>query len=122
MRKVYMYVIYRLDFSNGCYYIGKATIYHERMYKHKTDLRKIKNLKVSTIIECQGFTPRILCVAPSYLPDGDKKVWMDNVERMVIHDEARKVYNKLTGQDTSYYDYQPYKDIINKILVNTQLY
>lgn len=33
-----------------------------------------------------------------------------------------EIYDKITGEDSHYIDYQPYKNIVNKIMVNTQLY
>ena len=116
------YVIYRIDFPNGCYYIGKAVDYRRRMNQHKKTGHNIGNLKVSVVAKCGTFTAKVLYSAPDYLSDDEKQIYIDNLEKMVIHDEARKVYNLLTGEQTNYRDYHPYRGIVNKILVNTQLY
>lgn len=122
MRTNFYYVIYLLTFRNGQYYIGKAKDFNRRMQQHRHGVFDGVNLKESTVLANMGFTCRILMVAPSYLSDDIKQIWIDNMERTIIHCESKKVYDEITGENSHYADYQPYKSIVNKKMVNTQLY
>ncbi len=117
------YVIYRLNFPNGQFYIGKAKNFIRRLEQHKSGKFGDRNLKNLTVLQCgRILNYEILCKSPSGLSEIDKQKWMDNAERLIIHNEARNVYNKITGKDTNFLDYSFAKDIINQEMVNTQLY
>lgn len=117
------YVIYILRFPNGMFYIGKAKDFVKRIEQHRYGKSNDKNLKSIIVFENgRLFVADVLYKAPSSLCDSDKQAWMDNAERIVIHNEARRVYNELTGQDTNYSDYSFAKKIVNQVMVNTQLY
>ena len=122
MKINYYYVIYLLTFENGQYYIGKASDFNERMEQHRRGNFNGVNLKELVVILNMEFDSKILCVAPCYLCNDDKQIWMDNMERTIIHNEAKKVYDEITGENSMFDDYQPYKEIVNVKLVNTQLY
>lgn len=122
MRTNFYYVIYLLTFRNGQYYIGKAKDFNRRMQQHRHGVFEGANLKESTVLANMGFACRVLMVAPSYLSGNNKQIWMDNMERTIIHCEAKKVYDEITGENSHYADYQPYKNIVNRKMVNTQLY
>lgn len=122
MRTNSYYVVYKLTFRNGQYYIGKAKDFNRRMRQHQQGVFDGANLKELTVLANRGFTCSVLMCAPSYLSDYSKQIWMDNMERTVIHCEAKKVYDELMGENSHFSDYQPYRHIINKKMVNTQLY
>jgi hypothetical protein len=122
MKSNFYYVIYRLTFRNAQSYIGKAKNYNRRVRQHQLGVYDSANLKEMTVINNMGFTSRVLMVAPSYLDDSIKQIWMDNMERIVIHCEAKKTYDEITGENSDFKDYQPYREIINRKMVNTQLY
>lgn len=122
MRNNHYYVIYQLTFSNGQYYIGKAKDFNRRIQQHRRAVFSGANLKETTVIANGGFTCRVLASAPQHLSDTEKQIWMDNMERIIIHREAKNAYDEVTGENSNYADYQPYKDTVNKRLVNTQLY
>jgi len=122
MRTNSFYVIYKLIFKNGQYYIGKAKDFQRRMRQHQKGVFDGANLKEMTVNANQGFFCSVLVSAPIYLPDRLKEIWMDNMERIIIHCEAKKVYNEVMEKNCEFNDYHPYRKIVNKKLVNTQLY
>lgn len=122
MKTNFFYVVYLLQFTNGQYYIGKAKNFKRRMQEHHRGKFDGINLKERTVLTNIGFTCRILKSAPPDLSDNMKQIWIDNMERTIIHCESKKVYDEITGEDSHHKDYQPYKHIVNRKLVNTQLY
>ena len=116
------YVIYILKFPDGRYYIGKAKDFRRRMNQHKNGISNDKNLKCALIKSCRRFVGEVLFTAPQHMSDVAKQAWMDNMERIVIHSECQKVYNELTGEHSNYADYTFARNLINRKLVNTQLY
>lgn len=117
------YVVYMLLFRNGQYYIGKTKNFNRRMRQHQHGNYNGKiNLKEEAVLLNVGFTSKVLFEVPPSVPKHLKQHCMDNMERIIIHREAKKVYDEMTGENSNFQDYQPYRHIINKKLVNTQLY
>ena len=115
------YVIYKIDYSSGLFYVGKTDnltrrvqehalgFVNSEVYKYKVGKNDIKHVK-------------IIQKAPSNLDEVGKQQWLDEAERYYIHEYAKKVYNTLTNKDTDYKDYSPYRDIINTKMTNLLLY
>ena len=116
------YVIYRLTFADGTYYIGKTKDYERRMSQHQRGFINSCNLKADIVLRNGGFYSEIIAEAPQGFSETHKQIWMDNMERTIIHSECQKVYYSLTHDNVSYKDYMPFRDIINTKIVNTQLY
>lgn len=117
------YVIYKIAFPDGRFYIGKAKNFRRRINEHYRHSYSDRGLKSLTINENnKNFIAEVLFCAPSELSDSGKQIWMDNMERIVIHNFSKEVYNSITGKNTNYSDYSFAKNIINRIMVNTQLY
>ena len=116
------YVIYKLSFPNGKFYIGKAKDFERRVQQHQKGEFNGVNLKERTVIENKGFKCKVIASAPITLSESEKQIWMDNMERIIIHRESQKTYNEITGQNSQFSDYQPFRKIINQKMVNTQLY
>ena len=116
------YVIYMLLFPNGKFYRGKAKDFKRRMQQHQKGEFNGVNLKERTVIENRGFKCKVIASAPTTLPESAKQIWMDNMERTVIHCESKKIYDEITGENSQFSDYQPFRKIVNQKMVNTQLY
>lgn len=104
------YVIYKLTFPDGKYYIGKTKNLRKRLCEHANNPLH------------PNFTFEVLAKAPHDISNSRKQQWIDNMERLLIHNECEKIYTEITGDNTQFYDYQPFKHIINERLVNSQLY
>lgn len=111
-----------LTFENGQFYIGKTKNFDQRLWQHQHGDFDGVNQKENAIFANMGFKYHILRSAPSGLSDEQKQIWIDNMERMIIHCKAKEVYDELTGEDSNFKNYQPYRKIINEKMVNTNLY
>lgn len=116
------FVVYKVIFFDGKFYIGKTMNYNRRMKQLKRANFSSCNLKDKTVVQSGMFYSKILEEAPAHFSDEDKQIWLDNTERIYIHKEAKRVYNEITGINSNYKDYSRYKDIINQKMVNTLLY
>lgn len=115
------FVIYRIDYSSGLFYIGKTNNLKRRVKEHylgfiNSDAYRYKigrnDIKRVTIIQ----------KAPDNLTLKEKQVWINEAERYYIHEYAKKVYNTLTNKDTDFKDYSPFREIINTKMTNLLLY
>ena len=93
------------------------------MKEHRNGSFKDTSFKSSRLLknDCL-FTSQILYQAPENLSNELKQVWMDNMEKEVIHREAKRVYDEITGENSNYLDYTCVKDIVNCQMLNTVLY
>lgn len=115
------YVIYRIIFPDGLFYIGKAKNFKKRKEEHLSKCTKLTTLKDKTLFD-KPYKFEIIEKAPFYLTEEQKQIWLDNTERKYIHDFAEITYREITGDFTKYSNYSDFKDIINSKMVNTILY
>lgn len=116
------YVVYKLTLPDGKFYIGKTNNLERRIQEHRKCVLDDVNLKNNSILENGGFFVEILYEAPLSLSNDLKEICIDNMERKLIHEASKKVYNEITQQDTNFIDYTPFKSIINEKLINTKIY
>lgn len=115
------YVIYKINFPDGLFYIGKAKNFNKRKKEHLNKCNKLTTLKDKTLFD-KPHKFEVIAKAPSNLNEGQKQIWLDNTERKYIHDFAEITYREITGDFTKYSNYSDFKDIINSKMVNTILY
>ena len=118
---MFEYVIYRIDFRGGKFYIGKAKNFFNRKDGHLNGCINGKTLKDKVLFN-SPYKFTIIDHAPENWTDYARQNWMDNMEKRYIHDYARQAYNEITGLNTDYDNYSDYRHIINRKMVNTQLY
>lgn len=116
------YVVYKLILPDGRYYIGKTNNIERRILEHRKCKIKNINIKNNAILENGGFNVEILYSAPENLDKHSSQLCIDNMERLLIHKHAKMIYENLTGENSNFIDYTPYKQIINEKLLNTKIY
>lgn len=115
------YVIYKINFPDGLFYIGKAKNFNKRKKEHLNKCSKLTTLKDKILFD-KPHKFEILAKAPSNLTEEQKQVWLDATEREYIHNSAESIYREMTGDLTKYNNYSNFKDVINSKMVNTILY
>lgn len=124
------YVVYLItayfkdeDGERVLYYVGKSNKYMRRAHEHMKEILTNKAVRKYNILS-QADTVKfeILDWANPDFSEAEKQLWMDNTEKHYIHHYARIIYNTLMGVETNYPSYKPFRKIIEKGLLNKQLY
>lgn len=115
------FVIYRISFPDGRFYIGKTKNLHKRKLAHISKSIKGDTLKDSVLF-ASPYRFEIIDSAPPQLSPIKKQKWIDDKEKYYIHAFARKVYNEATNSDSDYESYSQFKEIVNRKMVNMILY
>lgn len=115
------YVIYKINFPDGLFYIGKAKNFNKRKKEHLNKCNKLTTLKDKVLFE-KPYKFEIIEKAPFNLTEEQKQIWLDKTEKEYIHNFAEFTYREITGDFTKHNNYSVFKDIINTKMVNTVLY
>lgn len=117
-----LFVVYKLLFPDGTFYIGKTNDLNRRINEHKRCEFNDVNLKDKTVCKNGGFRVEILYSAPTELSKELSELCICNMEKSIIHNECKKIYDEMFNCDSNFLTYSPYKSFINKKIVNSILY